>query len=134
MTKRRADPFTEQLSLPAEFLPTYVKPYEPPAVRRRREQFALFPMWWAERLIDADGRTWALAVYILHRFWKNKNQPFKLPNLALGSATEINRYAKYRALTYLERRGLVKVERRSGKSPTVTPILTCAPTSQVLPA
>jgi hypothetical protein len=35
----------------------------------------------------------------------------------------MDRYAKYRALVVLEHRGLVVVERRSGKSPTITPLL-----------
>jgi hypothetical protein len=125
MTKKD-DPFAGQLSLPPEFLPTYAKPYATPEVRRRRKQFVLVPMWWAERLSDLSHRdryTWPLAIHILHRYWKNKNKPFKLANMALGSATKMDRYAKYRALVVLEHRGLVVVERRAGKSPTITPLL-----------
>jgi hypothetical protein len=129
MTKKKEDPFAGQLSLPPEFLPTYTKPYEAPSVSRRRQQFGLFPMWWAERLIGAGGRTWHLAIYILHRYWKNKYKPFKLPNMALGEATNMDRFAKSRSLAYLERRGLVVVERRPGKSSIVTPILAETPTN-----
>lgn len=123
MTKAERDPFADQLSLPPEFLPTYAQPYVPPARRRRHQQFAQFPMWWFEKLLGANGSTCRLAIYIVHRLWKNKRKPFKLPNMALG-LEGISRSTKWRALTDLEHRGLVKAERCRGKSPIIHPILT----------
>jgi hypothetical protein len=120
--KSKPDPFDGQLSLPPEFLPTYAQPYVPPARRRRRAQFALFPMWWLERLVGAEGRTLVLAVHILHRYWRNKHRPFKLSTFALADY-RFDKAAKSRALAELERRGLVMVERFPSKNPVVEPVL-----------
>lgn len=127
MTKRERDAFDGQLSLPPEMLPTYATPFTPaaPKIRRRREQFVQVPWWWIEELRQppaAFATTWFVANYILHRFWKNRRQPFKLPNGALRY-DGINRFAKWRALADLERRGLITIERRQRKSPVIHPIL-----------
>jgi hypothetical protein len=92
----------------------------PAKIRKRREQFAMMPMWWVEKLGDplATGATHQVACYLVHRYWKSHGKPFKLPNGMLNY-DGISRQTKWRALADLERRGLISIERRRGKSPVV---------------
>jgi hypothetical protein len=96
-------------------------PHVPAKIRKRREQFVQVPMWWVERLGElplATGATHLVAIHILHLDWKHHGKPFKLPNGML-KYDGIGRHSKWRALTDLERRGLIVVERRSSKSPII---------------
>jgi hypothetical protein len=84
---------------------------------KRREQFVMVPLAWAERLAGAQGTTYTVALHVLHWDWKHRGEPFKLGNGWFRIGT--SRYSKWRALTDLERRGLIAVERRPRKSPIV---------------
>ena len=90
----------------------------PRKVRKRREQFVQMPWTWVERLQGARGATYQVAVRLLYLAWKQKCNEVKLANGML-EFDGISRFAKYRALAALERRGLVKVERPPRKSPIV---------------
>ena len=114
------DPFDlEKLMLNQEKMMAYFGKSAAPKAKRR-EQFTLVPDVWKERLAEgtANCGTYKLALALLHRDWKNDGRPVRLANKGL-EADGLNRKQKYRALTDLERLGLVTVERRFRKSPTV---------------
>jgi CRP-like cAMP-binding protein len=88
--------------------------------RRRRGQFIKFPNSWAEELRDARrASTYRVALYLLHQQWKGGDKPIPLSNAAL-TWLGVSRREKWRALTELERAGLVKVDRRPRRVPLVT--------------
>jgi hypothetical protein len=96
-------------------------PYVPERIRKRREQFILMPMRWKEALgakPRARGTACDVALHLLHAHWKSHGKPFKLPN-GLLRYDGISRHAKWRALTDLEHRGLIRIARR----PRCTPII-----------
>lgn len=116
MTEAR-DPFDEILSTPLSPIAT-VRATTPAKVRKRREQYVQFPMWWVEKLTNARGKVWYVAIYVLHLDWKKDHKPFKLANGMLRY-DGVSRYTKWRALGTLERLGLISIDRRSRKSPTI---------------
>jgi hypothetical protein len=95
-----------------------VRAVVPEKLKKRRQQFVMMPMTWHERLIGASGKTNAVARYIRHLNWKNKGQPFKLANGMLR-IDGVSPSSKLRALRDLEHRGLIGVEWRDRKSPTI---------------
>jgi hypothetical protein len=92
---------------------------EPRKLEKRRKHFVRVPWHWTEALKGAPGQTYALAHHLLYLHWKNNGAPIKLANGML-EIDGINRHAKWRALSELERRGLVVIERRRRRSPIVT--------------
>jgi hypothetical protein len=115
------DPFDlEKLLLNQEEIKAYSDKAAAPKARKRRQQFTLVPDVWKKRLAEGTTNcsTYKLALALLHRDWKNDGRPVRLANKGL-EADGLNRKQKYRALTDLERLGLVTVERRFRKSPTV---------------
>jgi hypothetical protein len=93
---------------------------EPRKLEKRRKHFVRLPWTWVETLSGASGKTWELAVQLLYLHWKGEGAPIKLANGALEN-DGIDRFAKWRALKELERRGLITIERRHARSPIVTP-------------
>ena len=92
---------------------------EPRKVRNRRKKFVLVPWPWIEKLAGTTGHTHQLALRLLYQHWmQGGGGPIKLPNGML-EYDGVSRQSKWRALADLERRGLVIVERRAGKSPLV---------------
>ncbi len=109
LTKLRIDPAT------------FATPHVPTKIRKRREQFAMLPMSWFEKLanpVPICRSTCLVAWYLLHLNWKCHGKPFKLPNGMLAY-DGISRYSKYRALKDLEGRGLIAVEWRRNRSPII---------------
>jgi hypothetical protein len=99
----------------------FATPYIPAKIRKRREQFVMLPMWWYDKLanpVPVCRTTCLIAWHLLYLDWKNRGKPFKLPNGTLRF-DGISRFAKWRALTDLERRGLITIERRSRRSPVI---------------
>ena len=114
-----ADEFDlENLRLPADIVLSS-RAIEPRKLEKRRKHFVQLPWTWVEALSGASGQTWQLAAHLLYLNWKGKGAPIKLANGML-EIDGINRQAKWRALSGLERRGLVTVERRPARSPLVT--------------
>jgi len=108
----------ENLRLPADIVrPRRV--VEPHKLEKRRKHFVQLPWTWVEALSGASGQTWQLAAHLLYLNWKGKGAPIKLANGML-EIDGIDRFAKWRALKELERRGLVTIERRHARSPLVT--------------
>jgi hypothetical protein len=95
-----------------------VRRVTPRKLQKRREQFVMVPFSWLDRLKGASGRTYRLALLLLHLSWRTKGGPVKLANGML-KLDGVSRYSKWRALTELERRGLITVERRFRKSPQI---------------
>jgi hypothetical protein len=90
----------------------------PRKIAKRRQQFIMVPFDWYERLAGASGSTYAVALYLLYLRWKERGSEIRLPNGMLKN-DGVSRFAKWRALTELERRGLIAIERRAKKSPVV---------------
>ena len=91
----------------------------PKKLQKRRQHFVMVPWAWAERLQGASGQTYRVAICLLYLHWRgSKSGLINLPNGML-KIDGISRQSKWRALTDLERRGLIVVEHRPRKSPLV---------------
>jgi hypothetical protein len=99
--------------------PDQVSKPTPRKILKRREHFIRVPFSWLERLKGGGGQVYALALHLLYLHWHHKGQPFTLPNGML-KIDGIGRTVKWRALVELERRGLVTIRRRPGKSPRIS--------------
>jgi hypothetical protein len=77
------DPFAN-LAIP----PGEVKVIQSRGVRKRqtkrRRQFAIFPMAWYERMSGAAGRTYHVAIWLLHENFRRGGHPIKVANGRLG--------------------------------------------------
>ena len=96
-------------------------PPVPIKIQKRREQFAKLPMRWYEKLANpapTNRCTCLVAWYLLYLHWKGGGEPIKLANGML-KYDGVGRHSKQRALTELEQRGLITVERRPRKSPII---------------
>ncbi len=90
----------------------------PAKIRRRRRQFIMVPWAWMERLVGASGQTYRVALWLVYQHWKSGGGEIKVANGML-EIDGISRQSKWRSLTDLERRGLIAVKRRRGKSPLI---------------
>jgi hypothetical protein len=89
---------------------------------RRRKLFVKTPLPWIDKLGELPGgATFKVAYRLLQVFYRDGRRPVRLGNQAL-SLNGVGRKQKARALVDLERLGLIRVDRRSGKSPLVTVI------------
>ena len=108
----------EKLRLPVNIVLPERRAVEPRKLERRRKHFVRVPWHWFETLSGATGQTWQLALHLLYLHWKDNGEPIKLANGML-KMDGIDRHAKSRGLSELERRGLITVERQPRKSPIV---------------
>jgi hypothetical protein len=91
-----------------------------PVKRKKADPFVKVPLWWAAEAAKATrSPTTLVLVELLHRSCKAKNLTFPFPNGRLGK-NGVGREAKRRVLRDLEVAGLIKVDRRHGKTPSVT--------------
>jgi hypothetical protein len=96
----------------------------PRQVRRKREQFIKVPGIWVEKLARTRYlATYRVALHVLYRHWKGRGEPFTLSN-GMVEMEGVTRWGKWRALTELERLGLITVKRRHHRSPLITVIAT----------
>jgi hypothetical protein len=78
------------------------------------------PLWWAEQMTKATETPQAfVGIWLLHLAWKAGKLTFPIPNGKL-EAHGVSRKVKWAALNKFEVAGLIKVDRRRGKSPLVT--------------
>ena len=85
--------------------------------RRKREAFAIVPLWWAARAGEDGGLIDLLVcIDLLHRAWKAKGKSFVFPT------RKGCRRSKPRVLRGLEKASLIRVEWRRGRSPIITMI------------
>ena len=93
-------------------------PWTPRKIAKRRQHFIQVPFAWLERLKGASGQVYALALHLRYLHWKDNGEPIKLANGMLEH-DGISRSTKWWALAELERRGLISIVRRAGKSPLI---------------
>jgi hypothetical protein len=85
--------------------------------KKWRRQYVQFPWAWVERLqVVKRISTYRLALLLVYEHWRTGGRPIVLSN-ALVMAEGVSRRTKWNALVELERLGLVRVERRSRRSP-----------------
>jgi hypothetical protein len=65
-----------------------------------------------------SANTYRVALYLLFLHWKGNGDPIKLANGMLAM-DRVTRFSKWRALRELEQAGLIGIERRPKKSPTI---------------
>ena len=88
--------------------------------KKRKERFAKVPLWWMEQAMRASGSPAGyLCAWLLFLAWKTGNKTVSLPNQQLRHAG-VGRDTKLRHLAKWEAAGLLKVERRRGKTVVVT--------------
>lgn len=88
---------------------------------RRGERFLKgpVPLPWLQAAAALPGKSLHAGIAIWYSAGLARSSSVLLSNVA-GEAFGMDRNAKYRALAWLEKAGLIKVERRRGRSPTVT--------------
>ena len=99
----------------------FAAPHVPAKIKKRREQFAMLPMQWYEKLakpVPICRCTCLIAWYLLYLNWRNKDKPFRLANGML-EYDGVSRHSKWRALEDLARSGLITIERRHKRSPII---------------
>jgi hypothetical protein len=90
--------------------------------KKWERKFVRFPWAWVERLEAVkSGSTYRLALLLIYEHWRTADRPIRLSNI-LAAEVGVAREAKRRALSELERLGLIRVERGTGKSPLIIPI------------
>jgi hypothetical protein len=91
-----------------------------PVKRKKQEPFVKVPLGLAAKAAAACGCVQMMVwLYLLHRSWKLQKASFTVPSSALRNFG-ISREVKRRALRNLEGAGLIAVEWRMHKNPTVT--------------
>ena len=85
--------------------------------KKWRREYVQFPWTWIEGLQAAKRvSTYRLALLLVYEHWRMGGRPIVLSN-ALVVTEGVSRRTKWNALVELEGLGLVRVERRSRKSP-----------------
>jgi hypothetical protein len=91
-----------------------------PQLGRRNTAYSQVPHDEAIAAFRALGCLHAFVwLYLHYRVWAEGTRTVPLPNKSLTKAG-VSRQVKYRALTRLERAGIIRVERRGRRSPLVT--------------
>ena len=93
----------------------------PPPRHRPGEHFIKgpIPLKWLIQASKLPGKALHVSVVIWYRAGLENNRTIKLSNINL-KAFGLTRYAKKRALIYLETAGLIAVIRHTGRAPVVT--------------
>jgi hypothetical protein len=91
--------------------------HRPAKTNKWRRRYVQFPWTWIERLQSATRiSTYRLALLLVYEHWRTGGEPIVLTN-ALAMAEGVSQRSKWNVLAELEGLGLVRVERRSRKSP-----------------
>jgi hypothetical protein len=91
-----------------------------PAKRNKATPSVMLSLSWAAEAAIATKSLKAMVwVWLVHRVWQTKNPTVAVPNGALAKYG-ISRKVKSLALRQLEAAGLIAIERRPRKTPTVT--------------
>jgi hypothetical protein len=91
-----------------------------PAKRKKADIFVKVPIWWVTEATRLTRTPAALVcIHLLLVSWKTRSTTFPFPNGRL-KGSGVSREVKRRVLRDLEAGGLIKVERRPGKTPIVT--------------
>jgi hypothetical protein len=93
---------------------------QPTRPRKWRRRFVRVPWSWVERLqLATRVSTYRLGLLLLYEAWRTGGHPIALSNV-FSQAEGLSRRSKWNALVELERLGLLRVERRPGRSPRLT--------------
>jgi hypothetical protein len=91
-----------------------------PAKHKKAAPSVMLSLAWAAKAAIATNCPKAMVwVWLVYRAWQTKNSTVAVPNEAL-SKYGISRKVKSLALRQLETAGLITIERRPRKTPTVT--------------
>lgn len=91
------------------------------ASKRWQRRYVQVPWSWVEALREIDRAcTYRLALEILYTAWKRSDGRPIVVSIAFAELANVGKRSRWRALADLERLGLVKVERTTGRSPKVT--------------
>jgi hypothetical protein len=104
---------------------TLIARSEPRRITERRERFAKVGLGWIaplDKCASATANTYRVAIHLLDARFQAHGKPVTLGNGWLAELG-VSRYAKRRALSMLEKLGMITVERRLRKAPIVTLIL-----------
>jgi hypothetical protein len=93
-----------------------------PPTRRRTNSFIGCPMSWLKRALSAmhNAKHLAVALYIYRLTVVRRSKTVTISNTELQREFGIDRYVKYRALSRLERAGLIRICNRTGRAVKVT--------------
>jgi hypothetical protein len=95
------------------------RPKAAPAKKKWRRQFIKFPWAWMDLLrATTSGSAYRLALILVYEHWRTGGRPIMLSNIA-AEKEGLSRHSKWRALRELEKLGLVVLEKRPRKSPTI---------------
>lgn len=103
---------------------------ERPARPRQGEHFLKgpVPLLWLETAAKLPGKSLHAGIALWFAAGLMRSAAVPLSNLS-GLRFGLDRNSKYRALAWLERAGLIAVERKLGRSPVVTILQTPGPPS-----
>jgi hypothetical protein len=88
--------------------------------RKWHKGYVQFPWIWIDRLQSAKRvSTYRLALLVVYESWRTGSWTIVLSNI-LSGAVRLSAKSKWNALAELESLGLIKVERRPGRSPRAT--------------
>ena len=90
----------------------------PAKIQKRRKKFIMVPLGWVEKLEGCSGHTYHVALHLLYLHWTSHGKPIQVANGMLRY-DGVSRRSKWRALTQLEQRGLIIIERRNRRSPII---------------
>jgi hypothetical protein len=98
-------------------------PFQRPAPSPKRKnwqrEFVRVPWEWVERLRDVQRlSTYRLALLLLYEHWRQGGRPIVLSNI-LAADVGLSPRSKWNAVLELEGLGLIRADRRSGRSPKV---------------
>ncbi len=93
----------------------------PPQRLRKGERFLKgpIPLSWLETAAALPGRSLHAGIALWYAAGLMRSNSVPLSNIS-GLRFGLDRNAKYRALSWLEKAGLVAVERKLGRTPVVT--------------
>jgi hypothetical protein len=112
-------PFTTTSDI--EVIPEPLEPEKKPKGKRSKG-FAILQYSDLENLARVTRSPIVLAISEIHRLWfisQDKTKPFSVGNAAF-SRLGFDHHSKDKALRHLESAGIIKVERRKGKTPLVS--------------
>jgi hypothetical protein len=92
---------------------------QPARPKKWRRQFVRVPWEWAAHMRNVrSGSVYRLALLLLYESWRLGGRPITLSNVS-ALAEGLSRRSKWRAMSELERLGLIKIERRRRHAPRV---------------
>jgi hypothetical protein len=123
MVKDKIDPFDDlsKIALPADWWSKGkgTKAQKKAVKALMEESFAMVPRRWMVLLKESNrAAPFKVIWWLLYRRWQSRGGPIQLSNVGLQELG-VSRNSKWRALAAIEAAGLIRVERRTRKSPLI---------------